>query len=252
MIAGLVVSLGFNSAAWAGEAGFDHSHALLGSVLTGAVSPRGVDYNTLAKRRSTLDKYLASIQGVSADGWSRTQRLSLYVNAYNAYTIALMLDNGPPNSILDLDGGKVWDTRKFVVAGESLTLNQIEHERARKLTDGRVHAAVNCASKGCPPLPPTPLTTSGQSGQLDRAARTWAATNAFTVSGNTISLSQIFDWYAVDFTKENQGDIPGVDGKAENAMWFLSRYVDDATKQKLLSGSLTADWQTYDWALNQR
>jgi hypothetical protein len=176
----------------------------------------------------------------------------LYVNAYNAYTLATMLDGGPPASIRDLDGGKVWDTRKFVVAGESLTLNQIENDRVRKLGDGRIHAAVNCASKGCPPLPPKPLTATDQGAQLDEDARRWTRTNAFAISGSTVKLSMVFDWYGDDFTRENQGDIAGVDGEAENALWFLSKHADPATKQKLLSGTLTAGWQEYDWALNKK
>lgn len=231
---------------------FDHAHADLKTFLAGAVSPQGVDYGALAGRRDVLARYIEGVKTADVGGWSRAQKLSLYVNAYNAYTLQVMLDNGPPASIRDLDGGKVWTTRRFVVAGESLTLNDLEHERARPLSDGRVHAVVNCASKGCPPLPATPLTPDGQSAQLDRATRTWAATNAFTLSGTRIGLSSIFDWYAEDFTSANQGDLAGVDGKHENALWFLSRYVDDATRETLLSGTLTATWQPYDWSINRR
>ena len=234
------------------DTSFDHTHADLGAFLSGAVSAAGVDYGALASRRSKLDAYIADVAEANTEGFSNSQKLALYVNAYNAYTLAVMLDNGPPSSIMDLDGGKVWETRTFLVAGTEMTLNEMEHGRARRLTDGRVHAVVNCASKGCPPLPPTPLTASGQSAQLDRATRTWAATNAFSLQGDTIALSKIFDWYSDDFTSENQGDIAGVDGKAENALWFLSRYVDDGTKDKLLSGTLTATWQDYDWSLNRR
>ncbi|MBX2797841.1 MAG: DUF547 domain-containing protein [Myxococcales bacterium] len=234
------------------DSGFDHSHARLATFLSGAVSAKGVDYGTLASRRSTLDAYVTQIREARTDGWSNAQKLALWVNAYNAYTLQLMLDNGPPSSIMNLDGGKVWDTRRFQVAGASVTLNDLEHQRARKIADGRVHAVVNCASKGCPPLPPSPLTPQGQSGQMDRATRTWAATNAFTLQGDTILLSKIFDWYGDDFTKENKGDIAGVEGKAENALWFLSRFVDAPTKSKLLSGTLSVDWQDYDWALNAR
>ena len=236
----------------AGEGGFDHQHTALAAFLKGAVSARGVDYGTLATRRDTLERYLASVRTAEIGDWSAAEKLALYVNAYNAYTLKLMLDEGPPESILNLDGGKVWETRRFPVAGESLTLNQLEHERARKLADGRVHAVVNCASKGCPPLPPTPLTPSGQSAQLDRATRTWASTNAFTLTGDTVLLSRIFDWYADDFVKAGNADLAGVDGKAEHALHFLARYVDDPTKARLLSGTLKAGWQDYDWTLNQR
>ena len=79
----------------------------------------------------------------------------------------------------------------------------------------------------------------------------WAATNAFRVDGSTVWLSRIFDWYGEDFAFEVRGDLPKVDGEPEAALWFLSRYVDDATRQKLVSGALTAGWMEYDWSLNR-
>jgi hypothetical protein len=231
---------------------FDHSHAAFGAFLSGAVSDTGVDYGLLATRRAKLDEYLASVEAADMTGWNNAQKLALYVNAYNAYTLALMLDNGPPASITNLDGGKVWDTRKFAVAGQELTLNQMENAQARKLGDARVHGVLNCASKGCPALAPAPLTEAGQSAQLDEGARRWARTNAFKIEGDTVKLSMIFDWYGEDFTKYNQGDLAGVEGEPENALWFLSKYVDEATKQRLLSGSLAAGWSNYDWSLNKK
>lgn len=231
---------------------FDHTHAELAAFLSGAVSDAGVDYASLASRRARLDAYLTQVKTADLAGWSNAQKLALYVNAYNAYTLQTMLDNGPPKSIQDLDGGKVWDVRKFQVANSELTLNQMEHEHARKLADGRIHAAVNCAAKGCPPLPPKPLTADGQGAQLDEDARRWARVNGFRMEGDTVYVSMLFDWYADDFVKENQGDIPNVDGKGENALWFLSKFVDDATKAKFQSGSVTVAWNTYDWSLNKR
>lgn len=236
------------------EAGaFDHSHGTFATFLDGAVSASGVDYATLKGRSATLDAYLAEIAAVDASGFDSSQKLALYVNAYNANTLRTMLDTGPPASIRDLDGGKVWDARTFKVAGRDLTLNQMEHDNARKLADGRVHAAVNCASKGCPPLPPKPMKGSGVNAQLDAAANTWARTNAFVLDGNTIKLSKIFDWYADDFAKvPAERDLPNVEGKEEQALWFLAAHVDDATKARLLSGELTATWNDYDWSLNRR
>jgi hypothetical protein len=231
---------------------FDHAHPLLATFLNGAVSDTGVDYGALASRRATLDAYLAEVKTADPTGWSNEQKLAFYVDAYNAYTLATVLDAGPPASIRDLDGGKVWDTRKFAVGGQSLTLNEIEHGHVRKLGDGRVHAVLNCASRGCPPLPPTPLVPTAQGAQLDEGARRWARTNAFSLDGTKIALSMVFDWYGDDFTKESKGDLPNVDGRAENALWFLSRFVDPATKQKLLSGTLDVGWQNYDWALNRK
>ena len=234
-------------------ADFDHTHAAFAEVLDGAVSVAGVDYSTIGSRRAKLDAYLKTVAEADASGFDQGQKLALYVNAYNAYTLQTMLDAGAGVSILDLDGGKVWDTRTFPVAGQTLTLNQMEHENARKLADGRVHAVVNCASKGCPPLPPSPLKGSGIDAQLTAAAKTWASHNAFRLEGDTVALSKIFDWYGDDFTSvKAERDLPKVDGKEEQALWFLSSYVDDATKAKLLSGSLTATWAEYDWSRNSR
>lgn len=233
--------------------GFDHSHAQLGTVLEGVVDARGVDYATLAGRKEALDAYLATVASADPSAFSDAQKLAFYVNAYNGYTLKTMLEAGPPASIRDLDGGKVWEVRTFPVGGASLTLNQMEHEHARKLADGRVHAVVNCASKGCPPLPPKPLVAEGLDAQLDAAAATWAATNAYALDGTTVRLSKIFDWYGDDFVAvPAERDLAGVEGKAEQALWFLAAHVDDATKATLLSGTLSADWNDYDWSLNRR
>lgn len=239
-------------AALAAPGAFDHSHPQLAAFLQGAVSETGVDYGLLATRRPTLDAWLAEVKTADPTGWTDAQKLAFYVDAYNAYTLATVLDAGPPASIRDLDGGKVWDTRRFGVAGESLTLNEIENGRVRKLGDGRVHGVLNCASKGCPPLPPTPLVAANQEAQLDEGVRRWVRTNAYVLEGTSLKLSMVFDWYGEDFARENHGDLANVDGEAENALWFLSRFADPATKQKLLSGTLSVGWQTYDWALNRR
>lgn len=229
---------------------FDHTHAAFAQFLSGAVGDTGVDYTALQGRRSSLDGYLASVRDADTAGWSDAQRLALYVNAYNAYTIALILDSSLPSSITTLDGGKVWDTRKFTVAGQPLTLNQMEHGFARKLADGRVHSVLNCASKGCPPLYRAPIVASDLDAQLDAAARRWASTNAMRISGNTVEISMIFDWYGEDFS--SRGDIPGVEGEPEAALWFLSEYVDGSTRERLLSGALKPAWASYDWSLNKK
>jgi len=240
------------SCAVASDGGFDHDHGAFAAFLKGAVDGVLVDYSLLATRHAMLDQYLDTIAEVDASAFTPAEKLALYVNAYNAYTIDLVLDADLPKSIRDLDGGKVWDTRTFRVAKSALTLNQMEHEHARPLADGRVHAVINCASKGCPPLPPTPLTPTGQQEQLDAAARRWATTNAFRLEGNTVKLSMIFDWYGEDFADARKGDLGNVDGEPEAALWFLARYTDAATSAKLTSGALTAGWMEYDWTLNRK
>lgn len=239
-------------AARADEGAFDHRHALFSRFLEGAVAGESVDYALLASRRSLLEGYLAQVAAAEPAGFDRAQQLALYVNAYNAWTLAIVLDAGPPASIRDLDGGKVWDTRRVRVGGQELTLNELEHQRARALADGRVHAVVNCASRGCPPLPPTPLVPDGIEAQLDDAARRWVRTNALRWDGDTVALSRIFEWYPEDFAGLAQRDLPGVEGAQEQALWFVARFAEPALRDRLLSGAVSATWAEYDWALNRK
>jgi hypothetical protein len=247
-----MITLTFVSFSVAGDGGFDHGHGTFGAFLQGAVDGVSVDYALLQSRRGLLERYLDEVAEVEVSSFTAPQKLALYVNAYNAYTIDLVLDAGLPKSIRDLDGGKVWDTRTYRVAKTDLTLNQMEHDKARALADGRVHAVLNCASKGCPPLPPAPLTATGQEGQLDAAARRWAATNAFRVDGDTVRLNPIFDWYGEDFADARKGDLPNVDGEAEAALWFLARYADAPGAATLTGGKIITAWMEYDWALNRK
>ncbi|MFT4625055.1 MAG: hypothetical protein ACI8PZ_003721 [Myxococcota bacterium] len=236
------------TAALAGEGAFDH--ATFGAFLDGAVADNGVSYSTLAARRATLDTYLAELAALSLDGLSTPDQVALWVNAYNANTLATVLDAGPPASIRDIDGGEVWKTRSFTVAGQTVTLDDMEHRRARPLTDGRIHAVVNCASKGCPPLPPEPIRGAALSAQLDAASRRWAKINAYSWQGDTLQLSKIFDWYAEDFVS---GRVDGVsDPKIAGAVGFLVRFVDAEEAARIRAAAGTAGWQDYDWTLNAR
>ena len=220
-------------------AGFDHTHATFDQVLSGAVKGVEVDYTDLGTRRELLDTYVRSLAEAPVATFSRDEALAFWINAYNALTLDLILDEGTPASIMDLDGGKVWDTRSFRVGGADLTLNQVEHERVRKLGDGRIHAAVNCASRGCPPLPPEPIRALTVDAQLTEAAGRWARTNAYSTPTGCVQLSKVFEWYASDF---GSGDAK------QNAVRFLVRYAP-ATRQAQLEGPV-CEWQPYDWALN--
>lgn len=238
-----LVLLGLLSLAPAGESpGFDHTYAGLSEVLVGAVSDRGVDYGLLATRKGDLGLFLAEVAAADTSTFSRRQKLAFYVNAYNAYTVATILDEQPVKSIRDLDGGEVWKTRRFAVGGESITLDAMEHQHARKLADGRVHAVVNCASVGCPPLPPAPLVAAGIDAQLDAAARRWVRVNAYETDGSTLRLSRIFEWYAADFAGWAEG-VAAEDPKHAAALGFIQAFgaVPDHT---------AVDWAVYDWSLN--
>jgi hypothetical protein len=131
-----------------------------------------------------------------------------------------------------------------------MSLNDIESGNLRKLGDPRIHAAINCASIGCPPLTPKVFTASGLDGQLDSAAKRWAATAA--LNGTTLSVNKIFDWYGDDFTAKYGAayfDVPGLDGKAEAAVNFVAKYAPDKA-EALKKGGLTVTFADYNWGVN--
>jgi len=228
-------------------------HGALQQALTAHVSSRGsVDYAGL-KASGALDGYLEQL-ATAPEPAGRDEKMAFWINAYNALTLDLIADNYPLSSIRDLDGGDPWGTRRFPVAGREVTLNDIEHSILRPMGDARIHAAVNCASRGCPPLASTAFTGSGLDRQLDDVARRWIRTNGVTIdsSAGTVGLSKIFEWYGDDFLGAYGGtDIPGVDGKQEAALNFAARYLPDQATW-IQQGGYTVTFSDYSWALNKQ
>ncbi len=237
--------------ALADDGGFDHTHGAFDSVLDGAVSNAGVNYGTIAGRRAQLDAYLEDVANADVSGFSRNQKLAFYINAYNGYTLKLILDHPGIASIRDLNNGNPWDAEHFPVAGESLTLNDMEHRRVRQWGDARIHAAVNCASRGCPPLGPDAFTASGLDVQLDRAARRWVSTNAYQWSASSLQVSEIFTWYDEDFVKwAETRELPTADH--QDTVAFLQAYGADFSGHPTTARELSIDALPYDWSLNKR
>lgn len=231
---------------------FDHSHAAFQAVLSARLYSGRVDYAAIKADPAPLDAYLGAVATADVGGMTAAQSKAFYINAYNALTIDLIADNYPLVSILTLDFGKVWDKRSFLVAGQQKTLNDIEHRILRPLGDARIHAAVNCASVGCPPLAAWVFTADKLDKQLDGAATAWVA--GTVVSGSNVAVTKIFDWYGDDFLPAygmGYFDIPGVEGKAEATLNFIAAF-SPALAPTLRAGGLTVSYQNYDWSVNGR
>ena len=168
------------------QAEFDHSHAKLTAVLESALSGGLVDYAGLRKDKAPLNAYLKDLEATTPaqhKAWTREQRYAFWINAYNAYTIKLIRDEGPVKSIKKLGGlfSSPWE-KKFINLpafdperkNKKLTLDEIEHEILRPTyKDARVHAAVNCASMGCPPLRGEAFQAERLDEQLDEQVAIW-------------------------------------------------------------------------------
>lgn len=216
-----------------------------------------VDYPGFRADRAALDEYLAALSQVSNDDfqrWSRDQQLAFLINAYNAFTVDLILrQDSLPDSIRDIGSffSGPWDQRFFTLLGEERTLDEVEHEMIRgnpALMDPRIHFAVNCASVGCPALRPKAYRGEELEQQLADSTRRFLSDrqrNRFNEKPPRLEVSKIFDWYEEDF----------VDA-AGSLHHYLLQYADTleipANHRKSLDAErLKIQFLDYDWSLNQ-
>ncbi len=249
--------------------GFDHSHAAWTALLRQHVRLlRGgqatqVDYAGLAAERasggSRLKAYLDSLSAVGAAAfaaWPRAERQAFLINAYNAFTVTLILTRYPDlKSIKDIGGllGNPWKPRWIALLGGKRSLDDIEHAMLRKrgdYDDPRVHFAVNCASIGCPALREEAYVATRLDAQLDDQALRFMSDrtrNRYHVARGRLELSKIFDWYGEDFRLGHRGltSLPA----------FAARYADQladgpADRARVRAGTVDIAFADYDWALN--
>lgn len=250
------------------QEGFDHSHAGLEEVLQTYLHDGLVNYRGLKANRSGLDSYLQGLGAVTPSemsGWTRDQRLAFWINAYNGFTLKVIIDHYPiqssffgrlrfpANSIRQIDG--VWDKLKWPVASQKLTLNHMEHQILRKEFDEpRVHAAINCASMGCPPLADHAFTAEGLEEKLHAAAKRFALErNVVDPRRKVVGLSKILSWFTTDFQQHIPRDPAFADlsSKEAAALSFLLPYLPEAQQNFLRAGDLDIEWLDYDWTLNE-
>jgi len=185
---------------------FDHS--AFDTLLRKHVTEGGfVDYNGLTKDVAALDGYITTIGNADVETLGRDERLAFLINAYNAFTLRLILDHYPLESIKDIPSDQRWDARRWVVAGGMYSLNQIEHEFIRpKFADPRVHFALVCAAVGCPPLRAEAYDGVHLEEQLTDQTRyihshpRWFRLNE---AQGELTLTALYDWYGGDFTQKS-------------------------------------------------
>ena len=204
------------------------------NILQKFVSPEGhVNYKGLIKHITDLNLALTYFsKNMPDEKWSRNEKLAYWVNTYNAFTLKLIVDNYPVKKITDLDGGKTWDVKRIELGGKRYSLNQIENEIIRpKFKEARIHFAINCAAKSCPPLFNQAFVPEKLDDQLESRTRSFIQNETFNqISKEKLVLSRIFDWYAADF-----GDLKR----------FLEKYSDQKISNALIS------FNEYNWALNE-
>ena len=214
-----------------------------------------VDYTGFKTDRGDLKQVLSSMSAVSQaefDRWSREQQMAFLVNAYNAFTVELILTRWPDlKSIKDLGSliQSAWKKKFFVLLGEERHLDWIEHEQLRpRYRDPRVHAAVNCASIGCPALRPEAFVATKLEAQLDDGMQRFMGDRTRNrVANGKLEVSMIFKWFREDFEQGWLGYRQLGDVFARHA----AQLTDNPDEQrKLRERALSPGFLDYDWSLN--
>lgn len=243
------------------QTGFDHGYAAWNALLKRHVRwlPDGkqsqVDYRGFAADRAALKQVLDALSGVSQasfDGWSKPQQMAFLINAYNAFTVELILTRYPDlKSIKDLGSllQTPWKKKFFTLLGEQRHLDWVEHEQLRpRYQEPRIHAAVNCASIGCPALRDEAFTAERLEAQLEDGMRRFMADRTRNrAQGDRVEISMIFRWFREDFEQGHRGWRRVEDVTAQYAELLTD---DPALRERLRKRELRVAHLDYDWALN--
>jgi len=191
-------------------------HTLFSNLLKKHVSPAGnVNYKGFIQDSTQLNQYLKLLSTHHPDNtWSRNDQLAYWINAYNAYTIQLIIRNYPLKSIKDIGSlikipfiNSPWDIKFIRIGSQTYDLNNIEHDILRtKFQEPRIHFAIVCASVSCPRLLNQAYEGATVNVQLEAQARSFINDPSRNkLSANQVQLSSIFNWFKGDFTKN--GDL---------------------------------------------
>ena len=264
----LAATLGLAAVAAAPHAAaqaFDATHAAWTALLRKHVrvlrggQATAVSYAGFAADRAALKAYLDSLSVLPPAvfaAWPKAERQAFLTNAYNAFTVELILTRYPDlKSIKDLGSllSNPWKPKWISLLGTKVSLDDIEHAMLRKrgdYDDPRVHFAVNCASIGCPALREEAFVAARLDAQMDEQALRFMSDrtrNRWNAQRQRLELSKIFDWYGEDFRLGQRGitSLPA----------FAARYADQladvpADRERIRAGKADIAFADYDWSLN--
>lgn len=184
-------------------AGHRVDNTLYAEVLSSYVNDGLVNYVALKDDRGNLDAYLEVMGRVDPEKLERDDQLAFYINLYNAATLRLIIDHYPVETIKDIGPfySTPWKLKVVTLNGGLVTLDHIEHDLIRPIfNEPRIHFALNCSAKSCPPLASEPYEGRKLNAQLEAAAIGYindGVNNFF--DGDVLFVSKIFDWFSDDF-----------------------------------------------------
>ena len=230
-------------------------HGLFNRLLHDHVQNGMVDYDSFAAGPD-FRAYLAALAGFDPASLPRDEQLAFWINAYNAYTIQLIVTHRERTSIRNINkklgfirGLGPWSEKLMVVGGRTYDLETVEQQIIRPtFREPRIHFALVCAAMGCPPLRAEAYTGMGLDQQLEDQARIFLTQsplkNRVDLTAQAVRVSQVFQFndYSNDF-----GGTPAA------VMRFIGRYYPPGAERTLLeSGTAKLLYTDYDWTLNSQ
>lgn len=240
---------------------FDHNYTAWEALLKKHVKwlpdnkQSRANYKGFAADRAELAKVLESLSSVTQsqfNGWSKEQQMAFLINAYNAFTVEVILTKYPDlKSIkeLGLFNRGPWKNEFFTLLGAKRHLDWIEHEQLRpKYAEPRVHVAVNCASIGCPALFPEAFTAPKLETMLEDGMRRFLGDRTRNkYEGGKLQVSNIFKWFKEDFEKGHKGFAKLEDVFAKYADLLTT---DETARNQIKAKTVSISHLDYDWSLN--
>ena len=239
-------------------AGFDH--APWERVLQKFVNEPGrVDYAALKANPAELDAYVAVLAARSprshpADFTSRESQLAFWINAYNALTIAGVVENWPVTSVRKIGWLPFgfFRNKKFTVGARPMTLDDIENILRKELREPRIHFAIVCASNSCPHLARRAYTEENADALLDEAARAYVndpRNLSIDLPRNRATIPSIFKWFREDFEDYARRNNRPVTGNPP--LDFLRQFANDANRRAIDAlKNPSMSYFDYDWGIN--
>ena len=226
-----------------GWSGTTADYSIYAALLEKYVKKGQVDYLGFKAQEEKLDQYLKLLEKTDSDNLSGNEQFAFYINAYNVWTIKLILSGYPGvKSIKDLGNifKSPWKKKICRIDGDVITLDDIEHKILRpRFKDPRVHFAINCAALSCPPLISEPYRGDTLDRQLDHSVRAFINNPQRNyLEDNTLYISKIFKWFPEDFNNDVIG--------------FLIKYAKEDLKKELEAkrSKIKIKYLNYDWSLN--
>ncbi|MEH6528483.1 MAG: DUF547 domain-containing protein [Porticoccus sp.] len=191
-------------------------------------------------KKKTLVRYIGHLEDLDPRTYSRREQQAYWLNLYNALAVNLVLENYPIKSINDIDGGSALDSALVRVAGQSLSLNDIEHRILRPIwKDHKVHFGISCASISCPNLLAQAFTAANVNALLEKSGHDYINhPRGIYLKNGKMKASSMFNWYQDDFAKDDK-----------TMLKVFAHYADDRLALYLLGFQGEIDY-VYDWSLN--